>query len=133
MLRKYSRRVIGISALLMVLCVEGANLRVLPHVEARYSARPYANFLKNYQHPDRVFTYELPRAWNYGLAFYFNRQLPEWSATDPEPALILTTPQGLGKIRRLGRYNMPLEDTRRNDQPVIYVPVMAVPRGTAGR
>ncbi len=38
---------------------------------------------------------QLRRTWNYGLAFYFHREIPEWSPQDPDAALVLTSPRGI--------------------------------------
>jgi hypothetical protein len=81
--------------------------------------------MRNDRHPDRIFAYHLPRAWSYGLAFYLGRQLPEWSASDPNPALVLTTPRGLTEIRQLHRFYGDLDE---NYQGVFYVPIQPLPR-----
>jgi len=104
--------------------VEIVSLAELPMLDAFYSARPHAEFMRNDQRPDRIFTYQLNRSWTYGLAFYFRRELPEWSADDPTPALVLTTPKGLQQIRKLGRFTGDLEET----QPgLVYVPIGPIP------
>lgn len=127
-LRRNARWVIGLCALCLVGSVEAANIAVLPLIEGRYSARPYAEFLKNDPYPDRIFTYQLPRAWNYGLAFYFGRELPEWSPNDPNPAFVLATQKGLAEIRNLGRSSGTLDLTQGGQQSLVYVPVNAAPR-----
>jgi 4-amino-4-deoxy-L-arabinose transferase-like glycosyltransferase len=123
-----ARWAIGLCALCVVASVEAVYLEVLPLVESRYSARPYAEFMRNDIHANRIFTYGLPRAWNYGLAFYFDRQLPEWSPSDPDPALVLSTRKGLAEIQQLGRSTGTLDLTQNGQQIVIYVPVNAAPR-----
>lgn len=111
-------------ALFMAANVEIASLGELPALDSFYSARPYAEFMRNDQRPDRIFTYRLSRSWTWGLAFYFRRELPEWSADDPSPALVLTTPDGLERIRKLGRFSGDLEER----QPgLMYVPIRPVP------
>lgn len=127
-LRGNARWAIGLCALCLTASVVAANAFVLPVVEGRYSARPYAQFLRNDPHPDRIFTYQLPRAWNYGLAFYFNRELPEWSPNDPDPAFVLATPKGLGEIRKMGRSAGELDLSQGGQQSLVYVPVNAAPR-----
>jgi hypothetical protein len=72
---------------------------------------PYAELLRQDLRPERIFTYNLPRAFNYGLAFYFGRELPEWSPTDPEPALALTTAAGFEQIRNLKRFHGELDES----------------------
>lgn len=104
--------------------VEIARLRFLPSIDSIVSARPHAEFMRNDQHAERIFTYQLSRSWVYGLNFYFRRQLPEWSPTDPRPALVLTTQAGLDQVRKLGRVSGDIEQT----QPgLIYVPIMPAP------
>jgi 4-amino-4-deoxy-L-arabinose transferase-like glycosyltransferase len=128
-LRGNARWAIGLCALCLVASVEVINIGALPLVEGRYSARPYAEFMRNDAHANRIFTYQLPRAWNWGLAFYFNRELPEWSPSDPDPALVLATPKGLSEIRQLDRSSGSLDLTQNGQQALIYVPVNAAPRG----
>jgi 4-amino-4-deoxy-L-arabinose transferase-like glycosyltransferase len=109
----------------VAITIETASLTIVRQVEPFLSARPHALFMRNDQHPERIFTYQLRRSWNYGLAFYFHRELPEWSPDDREAALVLTTPNGLAEIRKLGRFHGSL------DEPyvgVLYVPVERVPR-----
>lgn len=103
----------------------GISLGPLPAVDAFSSARRHAEFLRSDRRPDRIFTYHLERSWNYGLAFYFQRELPEWSPADPEPALVLTTPKGYQEIRALGRFHGTLDEAYVG---VFYVPIPPAPR-----
>ncbi len=105
--------------------VEIASLGELPAADPFYSARSHAEFMRNDQRPDRIFTYRLNRSWIFGLAFYFRRELPEWSPNDAMPALVLTTPDGLERIRKLGRFSGDLEETHPG---LVYVPIGPVPR-----
>jgi 4-amino-4-deoxy-L-arabinose transferase-like glycosyltransferase len=127
-LRGNARWALGLCALCLTASIVAANAFVLPVVDGRYSARPYAQFLQNDPHPDRIFTYQLPRAWNYGLAFYFNRELAEWSPDDPDPAFVLATPKGLAEIRKMGRSAGELDLSQGGQQSLVYVPVNAAPR-----
>ncbi len=117
--------VIAFCALSVAASVEVASWSVLPILDRFESARPHAQFMQNDQRQDRIFTYHLRRGWDYGLAFYFHRELPEWSPSDPDAALVLTTPAGLGEIQKLGRFQGTL------DEPyvgVLYVPINREPR-----
>jgi 4-amino-4-deoxy-L-arabinose transferase-like glycosyltransferase len=116
--------VIPLSILFVAASLELVNVRLLPALDRFYSARPHAEFMHNDLRPDRIFTYQLSRSCDYGLAFYFRRQLPEWSPTDPDAALVLTTPAGLGEITKLDRFRGLLND---NSEGILYVPVMRVP------
>ena len=119
------RGAVLLSVFLMVFLVEFANLSILPLLDPYVSARWHAQLMRNTLHPDRIFAYHLPRSWNYGLSFYFARELPEWSPSDPDPALVLTTPAGLQQIRRARRFYGSLEEAY---QGILYVPIEPLPR-----
>jgi 4-amino-4-deoxy-L-arabinose transferase-like glycosyltransferase len=109
-----------ISALLVALLVEIAGARILPALDPYISARPHAQLLLNDRRPERIFTYHLNRSWDFGLAFYLHRELPEWSPQDSQAALVLTNPKGLEDIRGLGRVGGELDESYLG---IIYVPV----------
>ncbi len=119
------RLVAGICSLLVVAATLMANLRILPALDPYLSARPHAVFLRHDLRPDRIFTFQLNRSWNYGLAFYFRRELPEWSPGDPEAALVLTTRKGLAEIVKAGRFQGDLNET---EEGILYVPIGPLPR-----
>lgn len=123
-IRKNLALAAGACALWIALSVEVASWGALPLVDYFYSARPHAEFMRNDRHPDRIFAYRLSRSWMYGLAFYFRRQLPEWSPLDPQPALVLTTAEGAKKIQSLGRVGGSLDEKQAG---ILYVPVGAAP------
>jgi hypothetical protein len=102
-----------------------ANTAVLPALDPYISARTHAAFFEHDLHPDRIFAYQLRRTWNYGLAFYFHREIPEWSPQDPDAALVLTSREGFEKIVKAGRFHGTLEPPA---QGIIYVPVQPAPR-----
>ncbi len=124
-LRRRIGLVTGLCALGVVLALEIASVQILPSVDPLYSARYHGQFMSHDLHPDRIFTFDLPRSWNYGLAFYFQRQLPEWRPADPLPALVLTTTAGLKQITKLGRFQGELDEA---DKGILYVPVGMAPR-----
>ncbi len=111
-------------AVLAAAAVEIASLKILPALDPALSARPHAEFMRNDQHPDRIFTYQLRRDWGYGLTFYFRRDLAEWSPADPGPALVLTTAKGLDEIKKLGRVS---GDVEQEQLGLVYVPVRPIP------
>ncbi len=114
----------ALCALLISGGVEAINWKILPLLDPAVSARSHEEFMRNDQHPDRIFTYELRRSWTYGLTFYFRRELPEWSPSDPMPALVLTTSDGLDQIKKLGRFRGELEQSRPG---LVYVPIGPIP------
>ena len=122
---KNLRLVVILASLCAVATLEAANTFVLPALEPYISARSHAAFFQNDLHPDRIFTYGLRRSWNYGLAFYFHRELPEWTPQDPDAALVLTSHEGMEKIIKAGRFRSIEEPPA---QGIIYVPVAPAPR-----
>ncbi len=124
-----TKRNLRLTVTLCCLCVAAtlitANTAVLPPIDPYISARPHAAFFQNDLHPDRIFTYELRRTWNYGLAFYFHREIPEWSPQDPDAALVLTSREGLEKIVKAERFRSVEQPSA---QGIIYVPVAPAPR-----
>jgi 4-amino-4-deoxy-L-arabinose transferase-like glycosyltransferase len=114
-----------LSFFLAAFCVELAGARVLPALDPFISARFHGELLRNNRYPDRVFTFHLTRSWQYGLNFYLEREVPEWSPGDAGAALVLTTPQGLDEIRKLGRVQGTLEEPYGG---IVYVPVMPAAR-----
>lgn len=122
---KNLRLVVILASLCAVATLEAANTFLLPALEPYVSARSHAAFFQNDLHPDRIFTYGLRRSWNYGLAFYFHRELPEWTPQDPDAALVLTSHEGMEKIIKAGRFRSIEEPPA---QGIIYVPVAPAPR-----
>jgi 4-amino-4-deoxy-L-arabinose transferase-like glycosyltransferase len=119
------RLVVGVCSLLVVAATLIANLRILPALDPYLSARPHAVFLRHDLRPDRMFTFQLNRSWNYGLAFYFRRELPEWSPGDPEAAFVLTTRKALAEIVKARRFQGDLNET---EEGILYVPIGPLPR-----
>jgi 4-amino-4-deoxy-L-arabinose transferase-like glycosyltransferase len=123
-LRARPATAILLCAVLVAAAVEIASLKILPPLDPVLSARPHAEFMRNDQHQDRIFTYQLRRNWNYGLTFYFHRELREWSPEDSGPGLVLTNLKGLEQIKQLGRVS---GDIDQMEPGLVYVPVMPAP------
>jgi 4-amino-4-deoxy-L-arabinose transferase-like glycosyltransferase len=109
----------------MALLVEITGAAVLPALDPYISARFHGNLLRNDRYPNRVFTFHIQRSWGYGLNFYLQREITEWSPTDLGPALVLTTPRGLEEIRRLDRFQGSLDEPYLG---ILYVPVLPAAR-----
>ncbi len=124
-MRRNFRLAVILCSLSAVATLELANFAVLPSLDPYVSARPHAQFLRNDLHPERIFTYQLRRTWKFGLAFYFHREIPEWSPQDPDAALVLTSREGFEKIVKAGRFRGAEEPPQ---QGILYVPVQAAPR-----
>jgi 4-amino-4-deoxy-L-arabinose transferase-like glycosyltransferase len=80
-----------------------ANVGILPQADHLFSSRELAQvvILKSSAASD-VAEYKLPRAWNYGLNYYFGRELREWAPRSPQPEWIVTTPGAALEIRDSG-------------------------------
>ena len=68
-----------------------ANRKVMPGVDALISVRPAAASLMRVVkvQPDEIAVYRLPRAYGYGLNYYFGRNLPEWTPENSKASIIL--------------------------------------------
>ena len=74
----------------VIAAVEIANYRILPQLNARISTRQLAgDILKTDPTGGNVAVYQFPRSWLYGMDFYLNRELPEWTPGSSEPEWIL--------------------------------------------
>ncbi|MFZ3333187.1 MAG: glycosyltransferase family 39 protein [Candidatus Acidiferrales bacterium] len=123
-LRQDPRLAAGVCCLGVLFAVEVANIVVLPALDPTVSARPYAQMLQRDLHPDRIFEFRVTRAWDYGLAFYFRRELPEWSPEDPNAALVLTNRAGFAQIVKNGRFHGELQQPPKR---IFLVPIEAAP------
>jgi 4-amino-4-deoxy-L-arabinose transferase-like glycosyltransferase len=119
------RGIIVLSLLTVTMFVEFAGLRILPGLDPHLSARTYGELLQRDRRPDRIFTYRVPRSWNFGLSFYLRREIREWTPEDPEAALVLTSRSGAAQMEKLGRFRGPIEDTSSGN---FLVPVLPSPR-----
>jgi 4-amino-4-deoxy-L-arabinose transferase-like glycosyltransferase len=91
------------SAFTAAIAVEIAGLMLLPNLDSSLSARDRAKWIT--ESPQAQFyTFHLQRSWNYGLAFYAGSPIAEWSPDNPAAASLLTTPQGLIELKKLGRF-----------------------------
>jgi 4-amino-4-deoxy-L-arabinose transferase-like glycosyltransferase len=67
-----------------------ANRQIMPFVDVLISVRPAATTLvKNYKvQPGEIAVYHLPRAYEYGLNYYFGRELPEWTPENTSASIL---------------------------------------------
>jgi hypothetical protein len=85
-LKKRPKEAFVFIVLLIACSVEIANFKILPGLDAAISSRPLAReLLKVNPAGDDVGTYDIPRAWRYGLDFYLNRDLQEWTPASKGP------------------------------------------------
>lgn len=82
--------IVGVSAVVIAIASSlTGNMQEL--VDGRYSVRPApqaARLIWNNYAYERSSTYKLTRSFQYGLNFYFHREVPEWSPTRTPPGWV---------------------------------------------
>jgi hypothetical protein len=79
------------------------NIGVLPAADSRISARMAArDALRLNPSARNIMVFGLTRDWNYGMDYYFARELPEWMPGTPLPEWLLTTAQQAAELARPG-------------------------------
>jgi 4-amino-4-deoxy-L-arabinose transferase-like glycosyltransferase len=95
---------LGVSALIIAIASSlTGNTRAV--LDQRYSARnapEAARIVWNNYSPDRSSTYKLTRSFQYGLNFYFHRELPEWLADRTAPGWVFALAKDEGELRNRG-------------------------------
>jgi 4-amino-4-deoxy-L-arabinose transferase-like glycosyltransferase len=119
------RATVWVSLLLVCALLEIAGDSILPDLDPYYSARPIGTMLRHDLYPGRLFTYQLPRAWQYGLDFYLGRDLQPWSPDNFRAALVLTTRKGLAKLEQDGYVQGEVNEPY---QEIVFVPIPIRPQ-----
>ena len=92
-----------VTAILAAGLVESANRQVLPRLDPFLSPRTQARAaLVRPEVRENVSVYRLHRAWHYGLNFYLQRELPEWTTTAAPSGSVYTSAEGLAELIRQG-------------------------------
>jgi 4-amino-4-deoxy-L-arabinose transferase-like glycosyltransferase len=104
---------IGVGAVVFAIAssLTGNTREVL---DGRYSSRSApkaAQIVWNDYSPERTSTYKLTRSFQYGLNFYFHRELPEWLPGRPAPGWVFAPASEEGELRDQG-LNCPLNTFR---------------------
>lgn len=85
------------ACVLFVLTVGGIALSIrTPPLSARPLLPPKAWFVVH--RTEAVAVYHVNRNWEYGLNFYYGRQLPEWTPDILGASIVFTTPEGLDEL-----------------------------------
>jgi 4-amino-4-deoxy-L-arabinose transferase-like glycosyltransferase len=102
LLKRPKAALLGIAVVVTIL-VEIADVGILPQTDRLFSPRELAQFIisKDSAASD-VAEYKLPRTWKYGLNYYFQRELREWTPGSPQPDWIVTTPKSALEIQEGG-------------------------------
>jgi 4-amino-4-deoxy-L-arabinose transferase-like glycosyltransferase len=87
--RKWSCAVTATACATLILLLI-ANRKVMPAIDLLISVRPAAvDLARMYQvNPDEIAVYHLPRAYGYGLNYYFGKALPELTPEDTSAAIV---------------------------------------------
>jgi 4-amino-4-deoxy-L-arabinose transferase-like glycosyltransferase len=96
------RAVVWTAAISIAALVVVTEQRLLPSLDGQVSPRAAARTILNAEGgPRPVAVYRISRAWQYGLNFYFDKEIPEWT---PQPgyAWVITNDAGSYELRRLG-------------------------------
>jgi 4-amino-4-deoxy-L-arabinose transferase-like glycosyltransferase len=125
--QRRQRATMWASLALVSLLVEIAGIAILPKLDPLYSARLVGTWLRDDRRPDRLFVYKLPRAWQYGVAFYLGSPLPDWQPRDPEAALLVTTCEEFYELKNEGYFRGSLDEPCRG---VFLVPIPTRPTPT---
>jgi 4-amino-4-deoxy-L-arabinose transferase-like glycosyltransferase len=107
---------IAFCAFAVLLSVEFAGLRILPSLDPFLSSRSAAESLDGLLSAP-TFSYHLKPSWNYGLAFYLGREIPEWTPDNSGAAAILTSAPGLEDLKNLQKIRGQVEEA----QPGIFL------------
>jgi hypothetical protein len=100
-LSNHPLRALITEVLLVAALVLFMNLEILPSVDSRISARGVARDARLLIPPTgNVAAHGLNRNWNYGLNYYFNRELPEWGLDAPQPEWLFTSGDNAIKFLR---------------------------------
>jgi 4-amino-4-deoxy-L-arabinose transferase-like glycosyltransferase len=96
--------IVGVSAVVVAIASSlTGNMREV--VDGRYSVRPApqaARLMWNNYSYERSSTYKLTRSFQYGLNFYFHREVPEWSPTRTLPGWVFALAKDEPELRDRG-------------------------------
>ncbi|HEV2386972.1 MAG TPA: phospholipid carrier-dependent glycosyltransferase [Candidatus Acidoferrales bacterium] len=103
-LAKRARPALLASALWMGILVGAVCWLFLPQLDPYLSARDAARAAESVAGQNAAIeTYRLPRDWQYGLNYYFDRELGEWSPAEYGWRLVYTTPRNVSALAAGGR------------------------------
>jgi 4-amino-4-deoxy-L-arabinose transferase-like glycosyltransferase len=117
-LKRPNTAFIGI-VLLMIVLVDISSAAMLPQMSHMVSSRELATtILSQEQSATNIAEYKLPRSLDYGLQFYFDRELRQWNPEMPQPDLIITTLQGALDIQDQG---VPIEEVNQVSPSILLL------------
>jgi hypothetical protein len=86
-----------IGACTVAILIYIANRLILPGIDTIITARPASIWAiqGHSMSPDDVVVYRLPRAYQYGLNYYFNASLSEWTPGDRRAKFLFSSRESL--------------------------------------
>lgn len=91
----------GMAVLMAALAATATS--ALPKLDPYLSARPAARLTAEQAAPaDPILALGLDRPLQFGLEYYLDRPVPDWTAPPARPAWVWTTPRGWTDLQRLG-------------------------------
>jgi 4-amino-4-deoxy-L-arabinose transferase-like glycosyltransferase len=98
-LRRKWNAAIGVAACTIVILLLIAECRVMPALDSIVSTRPAAaSVIRSYApKPGEVAVFHLPRAYEYGLDYYFQKDLAEWTPEN-KASFLFTSREGLPRV-----------------------------------
>lgn len=84
-----------------------ANRMVMPGLDSFISARPAAmGLIKVHKaKPDEIAVYRLPRAYGYGLNYYFGTELPEWTPENTRAIYLFLSEDSQAKLNHSSQFS----------------------------
>jgi hypothetical protein len=83
----------------MAVLLVGVNIEILPKVDPFLSPRKAARATpREALKGANLAILDMNRSWEYGLDFYLDRALPEWTPATPAPGWVWTSEPGAAKL-----------------------------------
>ncbi|HEY4837267.1 MAG TPA: hypothetical protein VIH72_01590, partial [Candidatus Acidoferrales bacterium] len=111
-----------VNAALIACLLVAANRFVVPRIDPSVSSRATARAFLSAESGKAITaaekipagslgSYQLDRAWQYGLEYYLDRQIPEWTPESGGSFWLFTNDAGCRDIRRRGMECTPVQQT----------------------
>jgi 4-amino-4-deoxy-L-arabinose transferase-like glycosyltransferase len=105
-------------AIVVSLLLAFMNIRILPAADSRISSRSIArDCFRIIPSGENVAVFGLTRDWQYGMNYYFGRELPEWKPGTPMPEWLLTTKGNADGFVRAGVQFQQVHQASRAGEP----------------
>ncbi len=131
------RAAVAVAALTIALGLWQLNATLMPRLDSGISTRVTAQEASHLAEGGPVHTYALHRAWQYGLEYYLNGALPEWTSDTPTGALVVTNRRGMRAMQLEGAGVVVLRDVSADAMLVRTDPdgerLMIAPRRSSAR